>query len=94
MIRGENGYKMGNKEVAILCYANYAVIFVETEDDLHRNLNEFNKATKKKLKIKMYDNVIGISRCILEINGNIVEKVIRYLGIELSSYGNVEDEVL
>ena len=38
---------MGNKEAKISCYADDAVLVVESEDDLQRLLYQFNKTTKK-----------------------------------------------
>jgi len=36
------GYRMGqNKRISMVCYADDAAIFAETEDDLQRQLHKF-----------------------------------------------------
>ena len=47
LVRKLKGYKMGNKEVRILCYADDVVLVAESEDDLQRLLHQFNKTAKK-----------------------------------------------
>ena len=95
------GYKMGEKKINILCYADDAVLVAENEDDLQRLLHQFN------LVAKSFNMVISASkskcmttsktplRCKLEVNGSIIQQEMRfkYLGIELSGYGDVEAEV-
>jgi hypothetical protein len=40
------GFKMGNSEIKIICYADDAVLLSDNEDDLQRILFNFNKAAK------------------------------------------------
>lgn len=51
IIRGVNevkaGYKMGNRSLRILCYADDAVLVAENEDDLQRLLNKFKTAAER-----------------------------------------------
>lgn len=41
-VKTKKGYPMGNKELKILRYADYAVLFAESEDDLQWLLYQFN----------------------------------------------------
>jgi len=41
------GYRMGqNKRISMVCYADDAAIFAETEDDLQRKLHQFCQVTQ------------------------------------------------
>lgn len=40
-VRTGNGYKMGNEEIKIICYAD-AVLLANSEDDLQKLLHMFN----------------------------------------------------
>ncbi|KAK9887098.1 hypothetical protein WA026_020042 [Henosepilachna vigintioctopunctata] len=100
-VRGMRGYKMGDKEISILCYADDAVLIAENEDDLQRLLHQFN------LTAKSFNMIISASktkcmttsktplRCKLEVDGKSIQQEMKfkYLGIEISSYGDVEAEV-
>ncbi|XP_044767088.1 uncharacterized protein LOC123322993 [Coccinella septempunctata] len=92
---------MGQQEISILCYADDAVLIAESEDDLQRLLHQFTRiAASFNMKISvaktkcMTTSKIPI-RCKLEIEGQIIQQEMRfrYLGIELSGYGDVEEEV-
>lgn len=95
------GYKMGDRGVKILCYADDAVLIVENEDDLQRLVHRFNTTAKKfrmnisVSKTKCMTTSRAPLRCKLEIHNNIVQQEMkfRYLGIEISGYGDVETEV-
>ena len=41
------GYRMGQTEFQILCYADDAVLIAESEDNLQRMLFEFNQTANK-----------------------------------------------
>ena len=45
------GYKMGEKKINILCYADDAVLVAEDENDLQRLLHQFNDIQNT---VKMY----------------------------------------
>ncbi|XP_015181515.1 PREDICTED: uncharacterized protein LOC107069067 [Polistes dominula] len=100
-VRELRGYKMGNKEVTILCYADDAVLIAENEDDLQRLLHQFTRtANTVNMKIsaektKCMTTVKIPIRCKLEIEGKVIQQVMRfrYLGIEISGYGDIEEEV-
>lgn len=44
-VRSMAGYKMGSKNIYIVCYAN-AVLIASSEDDLQRLLHQFVKSAK------------------------------------------------
>ena len=46
-VRKHKGYKMGDREIKILCYADDAVLIAEDEDDLQRLLFQFYKTGEK-----------------------------------------------
>lgn len=94
------GYKMGEQEINLLCYADDAVLIAESEDDLQRLLHQLTTVAKTlKMKISftktkcMTTSKMPI-RCKLEVEGEIIQQVMRfrYLGIELSGYDEVEEE--
>ncbi|CAG9835898.1 unnamed protein product [Diabrotica balteata] len=100
-INKERGYKMENKEIRILCYADDAALIASNEDDLQRLTHRFNTRAKDFNMVisTQKTKTIVISkesiRCKLEIDGVSIEQVMEtnYLGITLSSYGDVEKEV-
>lgn len=100
-VKTGRGYRMGDQEFTILCYADDAVLFAESEDDLQRNLQLFNDKAKElnmiisAQKTKCMTTAKVPLRCKLEVNQKIVEQVMEfsYLGVELSSFGDLEREV-
>lgn len=40
-VKQKGGYRVGNKELKIICYADNAIIVAEDEDDLQRLLYKF-----------------------------------------------------
>lgn len=100
-VRVGRGYRMGNEEVTIICYADDAMICAENEDDLQRLLNIFNRTGKQfnmtisAQKTKCMTTSKEPLRCKLEVDGQVIQQEMKfkYLGIDITSYGNVEDEV-
>lgn len=96
------GYRMGNKEIKIICYADDVALISEDEDGLQRLLYNFNKEAEK------YNMVISTNktkcltiskeptRCKLVVDNNPVEQVMSfdYLGVNISSYGSLHKEVV
>ena len=100
-VRLLKGYSMGDQEITILCYADDAVLVAENENDLQRLLHRFN-CTAKSLnmiistqKTKCMTTSKVPLRCKLEVEGNVIQQEMKfkYLGIEISGYGDVEAEV-
>lgn len=95
------GYEMGQQEIKIVCYADDAVLLANNEDDLQRLLHLFNVTAKKynmtisTEKTKCLVTSKNPVRCKLEVDGNIIEQVMtfRYLGVNVSGYGDIENEV-
>lgn len=95
------GYKMGQKEIKILCYADDTVLIAENEEDLQRMLHKFNQTAEE------YNMQISISktqamtiskeplRCKLSLNNKTIEQVMtfNYLGAITSSSRNLYEEV-
>lgn len=95
------GYKMGNTFFHVVCYADDAVLIADTEDNLQRLLHAFN------LKAKQLNMIINTEktkclvtskeavRCKLEVDSKLIEQVnhFQYLGVGISSYGNLQKEV-
>ncbi|CAH1276451.1 unnamed protein product [Diabrotica balteata] len=100
-VRKGHGYRMGNKEIQILCYADDAALIAETEDKLQRLTHIFNTTAKKYTIIISADKTKCMTtskyplRCKIEIDGKIIkqEARFRYLGIDITGYGDVEKEV-
>lgn len=100
-VRTLKGYRMGNREIAILCYADDAVLVAESEDDLQRLLHRFNCIAKSfnmiisTQKTKCMTTSKTPLRCKLEVEGKVIQQEMkfRYLGIEISVCGDVEEEV-
>lgn len=93
---------MGNKDLNIVCYADDVVLMANTEDDLQRLLYGFYLGCRKyNMKISLTKTKsMTISklplRCKLELERKIIEQVmtIRYLGVELTSWGALQNEVM
>ena len=87
-------------KINILCYADDAVLIAESEDDLQRILQAFNKqAAKLNMQISINKTkCMTIAkeplRCKLAIENNIIEQIIsfEYLGCKITSAGLLEDE--
>ena len=100
-VRVLRGYKMGDRNVNILCYADDAVLLAESEDDLQRLLHRFNCTAKSfnmtisASKTKCMTTSKTPLRCKLEVDGKIIQQVMKfkYLGISISGFGDVEAEV-
>lgn len=100
-VRRLKGYKMGNENISILCYADDAVLIAENEDDLQRLLYLFNSIAKSLnmvisvTKTKCLTTSKYPLRCKLVVDDQIIqqEMTFKYLGIELCGFGDVESEV-
>ncbi|XP_015187255.1 PREDICTED: uncharacterized protein LOC107072109 [Polistes dominula] len=92
-VREQRGYQMGNREIKISCYADDAVLIAENEDDLQRLLYTFNIASTRINKCMTTSKTP--LRCKLVVDDNIIEQVMEfnYLGIKISSFGDIESEV-
>lgn len=91
------GYRMANKTVAIVCYADDAALIAENEDDLQRLLHRFKESAEK------YNMTISIEktkslvmskdpiRCKLMVDGRTIEQVMQfnYLGSHITSCRNL-----
>ena len=94
-VRKLKGYKMGDREIKILCYADDVVLIAESEDELQRLLHQFNTTTKKfKMNISVTRAMTTSKtplRCKLEIDGQSVQQEMKfkYFGIEISGYGDI-----
>ena len=92
---------MGDMKIKILCYPDDAVLIAESEDKLQKLLHQFNTTAKKfKMNISVTKTRATTRsktplRCKLEIDGKSVQQEIKfkYLGIEISGYGNIKTEV-
>lgn len=88
------GYRMGQKRISMVCYADDAAIFAETEDDLQKQLHRFYQvsqamnmtiSTEKTKSITFAKDPV---RCKLVVQDKIIEQVsqFKYLGMDLSSH--------
>lgn len=99
--RVNQGYRMGNELLKILCYADDAVLFADSEDGLQWLIQAFyREALELNMVIsipKTKSMVIAREprRCKLEINNKIIEQVFsfNYLGVTISPYGSLKDSV-
>lgn len=100
-VRHLKGYKMGNRNITILCYADDAVLVAENEDDLQRLLYRFNCVAKSLNMVISASKTKSLTtskipiRCKLVVDDKIIQQEMKfkYLGIELSGYGDIELEV-
>lgn len=95
------GYKLGNHNFNIVCYADDAVLIADNEDNLQRTLHKFNNAAEE------YNMTISVEktkcltaskepvRCKLEINRKIIEQTttFNYLGVTVTSDRIIHKEV-
>jgi len=97
----QEGYRLGNSYVKILAYADDVVLLAESEDGLQRLLHKF-KVTAQHFNMNINltkTKCLTVSkeplRCKLEIEGQIIEQVMSfdYLGVLITSYGDVHQEV-
>lgn len=92
---------MEDEEVKMLCYADDTVLIAENEDDLQRLLHSFNRIAKSlnmiisPTKTKCMTTSKTPLRCKLEVDGEVIQQEMKfkYLGVELSGFGDVEAEV-
>lgn len=47
-VKENEGYKMGNQNITIICYADKVIITNSEEDNSQRLLHQFNITTKQK----------------------------------------------
>lgn len=100
-VRRLRGYRMGNRNITILCYADDAVLVAENEDDLQRLLYCFNRVAKTLNMVISTSKTKSLTtskipvRCKLVVDDQIIQQEMKfkYLGIELSGFGDVESEV-
>lgn len=91
---------MGDKKIKLLCYADDAVLFAETEDDLQTLLIAFHTTAQiynieiSKTKTKNMVTAKEPTQCKLVLNAPI-EQVIEfeYLGCRISSNGYLTNDV-
>lgn len=96
-----SGYRLGSKEIQIVCYADDAMIVAENEDNVQRLLHTFHNTAKDynmEISIEKTKSVVISKeprRCKLSIEGKTIEQVMsfKYLGIEISSNRNIKTEV-
>ncbi|XP_050452220.1 uncharacterized protein LOC126851927 [Cataglyphis hispanica] len=94
-------YKIGNRYIKILCYADDAILLAKSEENLQRLLYKFTTTSQSFNMVisteKTWSMVISKEpiRCKLVINDEIIEQVMKlnYLGIEASSDRNIIREV-
>lgn len=99
--RTGKGYRLGGKEIKIICYADDAVLISEDEDNLQRMLFKFeNIASKYNMEISVAKSKsLTISkeprRCKLAIYNEPVEQVMsfNYLGVGITSSRDLQKEV-
>ena len=100
-VRELKGYRMGDRDIKILCYADDSVLIGESEDDVKKLLQVFNRTAKQlnmnisTAKTKCMTTSKTPLRCKLVVDGKIIhqEMKFKYLGVEISEYGDVEIEV-
>lgn len=89
---------MGENEITILCYAHEVVLDAENGDDLQRLLQQFNhtgKSVTSTTKTKCMLTSKTLLKCKLEVYRKIIQQEMKFqhLGIEITSFGDVETEV-
>lgn len=88
---------METHKISILCYADDAVLFAESENDLQRILQAFNKQLNMKVSNKTKCMTIAKEplRCKLSIENNTIGQItsFEYLGCKITSSGFLESEV-
>lgn len=95
------GYRMGDKDIRIVCYADDAVIISEDEDNLQRLLYKFEQiAATFNMQISVQKTKsLAVSReprrCKLAVYNRSVEQVMtfKYLGANITSNRNLKEEV-
>lgn len=95
------GFKMGGTFFHAVCYADDAVLIADSEENLQRLLHSFNTQAKElnmvinTEKTKCLVTSKEPIRCKLEIDSKIIEQVnhFKYLGAEITSHGNLYNEV-
>lgn len=100
-VRPKRGYRLGNRNVNIVCYADDAVLIADSEDGLQRLLHMLNLAAKKynmKISASKTKSMVFSKRpirCKLELEGYMIEQVMefRYLGALLTSMKDLSAEV-
>lgn len=94
------GYKLGDAEVKIVCYADDAVVS-EEEDNLQRLLHQFEMTAERynmSISIPKTQTLVIAKeprKCILAVYDKSVEQVMsfRYLGAHITSNRNLKEEV-
>lgn len=95
------GYRMNNRQIKAVCYADDAILVADSEDNLQRLLYRFH------LTAKIFNMTISTEktksmviakepiRCKLEIERAMIEQVMefKYLGAQISSQSNLYKEV-
>lgn len=97
----DRGYRIGKREIKIVCYADDAVLLAESEDDLQRLLFRF-KTTAEEFNMRISTEKtksLTISkeplRSKLSVDNNTIEQVMsfNYLGANTSSTRSLNEEV-
>jgi len=93
------GHRMRqNKTISMVCYADDAAIFVETEDDLQRQLHKFcqvSQAMNLTISIQKTKSITFAKdpiRCKLLVQNIVQVSQFKYLGMDLSSYHDDSEE--
>lgn len=100
-VRFKRGYRLGNSNINIICYADDAVLVASSEDDLQRMLHSFNLAAEvfnMKVSAKKTKSMViskNPIRCKLVVDGTVVEQVMqfKYLGALITSVKDLGTEV-
>ena len=95
------GYRMGNKEIKICCYADDVVLISEDEDNLQRLLFRFQNIAEKFNMAISIEKTQSLTvnkepkRCKLAANNQSIEQVMnfKYLGVNITSSRNLKKEV-
>ena len=99
--RVERGYRMGDKEIKAICYADDVVLISDSEDDLQRLLYKFEQtapafnmliSTSKTQCLTIAKEPL---RCKLAVYGKSMEQVMnfKYLGVTITSSRDLKKEV-
>ena len=101
VLKGLQGYPLGNENVNMVCYADDATPVADNEDDLQQHLYRFSQScTKFDLKIsskktKSLTFSKKLLRCNVQISNTIIEPVtfFNYFGVQITSSKDLNTEV-
>ena len=95
------GYSMEGTQTQAICYADDAVLLADSEENLQNILMKFEQSAKKLnmeislKKTKCLSTSKANQKCEIKLGDTILEQVAKfnYLGVEISSNGNLREEV-